>query len=83
MYSDSNSHGSEEVFLYNSLEENRIVASSSGGTSDIIIENSPEIYGSAEPTQFSEEIFIKDHIDNFVKETSIELMLEVIVIKFH
>lgn len=67
MYSDSNSHGSEEVFLYNSLEENRIVASSSGGTSDIIIENSPEIYGSAEPTQFSEEIFLKDHIDNFVK----------------
>lgn len=67
LYSDSNSHGSEEVFLYNSLEENRIVASSSGGTSDIIIENSPEIYGSAEPTQFSEEIFIKDHIDNFVK----------------
>lgn len=67
LYSDSNSHGSEEVFLYNSLEENRIVASSSGGTSDIIIENSPEIYGSAEPTQFSEEIFIKDHIDNLVK----------------
>lgn len=67
-YSDSNSNGSEEIFLYNSLEDNRIITSSSGGTSDIIIENPLEIFGSAEPTQFSEEIFMKKHIDNFVKE---------------
>lgn len=68
MYSDSNSHGSEEIFIYNSLEDNRIITSSSGGTSDIIIENSPEIFGSAEPTQFSKEIFMKKHLDNFVEE---------------
>lgn len=48
LYSDLNLYGSEEVFFYNSFEENRIVVFFSGGISDIIIENILEIYGSVE-----------------------------------
>ncbi|XP_062578270.1 putative uncharacterized protein DDB_G0286901 [Saccostrea cucullata] len=81
IFPDSNSGGSEEVSLYNNQGNFGLIATSSGETSDIIIDNSNENYGyRSDSIVQSEEVVSIDPFHNdkseenvFIEEQSVPL----------